>query len=91
MSEDTWIYAFKEAELKDGEKKALVIDGQKIALIKKSNDYLLSPINVCIWSALYPKVNWKVISSNVHAMTGDLISAAVSSLTQRSSRSLSTN
>lgn len=47
MSEDKWIYAFKEVELKDGEKKALVIDGQKIALIKKSNE-LFAISNKCV-------------------------------------------
>lgn len=46
MSEG-WIYVLEEAELADGEKKALVLDGQKIALIKKSNE-LFAISNKCI-------------------------------------------
>lgn len=61
MSEEKWVYALKEAELADGEKKALVMDDQRIALIKKVMNYLQSLINVCIWNARYPKVNWKAM------------------------------
>ncbi|WP_370572736.1 Rieske (2Fe-2S) protein [Methanomethylovorans sp.] len=47
MSEDKWVYALEEAELTDGEKKALVIDGQRIAVIKKSNA-LFAISNKCV-------------------------------------------
>ncbi|MCC7575710.1 MAG: Rieske (2Fe-2S) protein [Methanomethylovorans sp.] len=47
MSEVTWVYALKETELADGEKKALLISGQKIALIKKGNE-LFAISNKCV-------------------------------------------
>lgn len=47
MSEEKWVYALNETELTDGEKKALVIDGQKIALIKKGNE-LFAISNKCV-------------------------------------------
>ncbi|MBC7085483.1 MAG: Rieske (2Fe-2S) protein [Methanomethylovorans sp.] len=39
MSKEKWIYAIKETEMKDGEKKALIIDGQKIVLIRKGREF----------------------------------------------------
>lgn len=47
MSEEQWIYAFEEAALSDGQKQALVIGGQKIALIKKSKE-LFAISNKCV-------------------------------------------
>lgn len=47
MSEGNWVYVLETAELADGEKKALVVDGQRIALIKKGNE-LFAISNKCV-------------------------------------------
>jgi len=50
MSEENWVYALEVAELADGEKKALVIDGQRIALIRKTNE-IFAISNKCVHMA----------------------------------------
>jgi nitrite reductase/ring-hydroxylating ferredoxin subunit len=47
MSEGNWVYALEVAELAAGEKKALVIDGQRIALIRKTNE-IFAISNKCV-------------------------------------------
>ncbi|MGB3906977.1 MAG: Rieske (2Fe-2S) protein [Methanomethylovorans sp.] len=47
MSEENWVYALELAELADGEKKALVIGGQRIALIRKANE-IFAISNKCV-------------------------------------------
>lgn len=47
MSEGNWVYALEVAELEDGEKKALVIDSQRIALIRKTNE-IFAISNKCV-------------------------------------------
>lgn len=56
--ESKWIMAIKEDELPEGEKRALLLEGNKVLLLKRKVSFLPCPTNVLIWNVRCRKVIW---------------------------------